>query len=313
MDSEKIDISFIIVNYRTPLLTKDCIASIYALNCKCSYEIIVVDNFSCDDSYTLVTKDFKNIQWIDSQDNLGFGRANNLAVSKAKGEYILLVNSDVVFTENSIDYYLDCLKKDSTIGVLGCKLLNEDRTLQKSTYYDVGQFKSILKYNIVFDYLFSYKPRELDAVMGAFMLMKRSVFNESGGFDPDFFMYAEELELCKRIKKRGYTIVYNDKYSAVHKIGGSSDGMNWTGRQNWLSNALLFLKIRGYLGYFIYHILWGLNFSMNFFILWKMSKEYRIDYRKSLSLYFFNWLTYWTIPFTFTRKLGTGKKLLKSA
>mgnify|MGYP003659434064 CR=1 FL=1 len=102
MDSEKIDLSFIIINYKTPLLTKDCIASIYALNCKCKFEIIVVDNYSCDDSFSIITQEFNKIKWLQSEENLGFGRANNLAVSKSIGEYILLINSDVVLFENSI-------------------------------------------------------------------------------------------------------------------------------------------------------------------------------------------------------------------
>lgn len=313
MDSEKIELSFIIVNYKTPHLTKDCISSINSLNCNFNYEIIVVDNYSNDNSYSIIVENSEKTKWIQSNDNVGFGRANNLGVSHSKGKFILLVNSDVVLNKISIEYYLDRLKKDSSIGVIGCKLLYEDQTFQNSTYYDVGEYISILKNNILFEYFFPYKKKDLDAIMGAFMLMKRSIFDESGGFDPDFFMYAEELELCKRIKSRGYKIVYDDKFSVIHKIGGSSEGNSWSGRQNWLSNALLFLKTKGYFGYFIYHFLWLITFFMNLFVLWKFDKNYRNDYKKSLNLYFSNFKVYFKIPFIFTPSIGKGSKLLKSA
>ena len=293
-------LSIIIINYKTPNLTVKCLDSVYNTTKFENFEIIVVDNNSEDNSREIITQKFPSIKWIANPINDGFGRANNLGVKHAIGNYLLFLNSDVVVKPNTIDGCLVYLKQNPHTGVLGCKLLNEDGSLQKSVYTYVGSFKNILKENLLYDYFTIKKEAPIDAIMGAFMLCPKIVFEKTNGFDPDFFMYAEELEWCYRVKKEGYQIKYYDLYEATHIHGASSQtNNNWSSKQNMLSNALLYLKIRGVSGYIIYHMLFVLNFLINFILLWKMTKEYRKYFWLSYSDYFSNIFYYLKIPFLY--------------
>lgn len=276
------------------------------------YEIIVVDNDSNDGAGEKITTEFPSVNWMYNSENEGFGRANNMGANAAKGNYLLFLNSDMLVPNNTIERCLDKMEQNDKIGVLGPQLLNEDGTLQKSCYYYVGEHAEILKDNLLLDKLISFKQPSLKAVMGSFMVIRKEVFTTVGGFDPDFFMYCEELDLCDRIRALGLEITYIDEVHAIHKHGGSSD-REWSIRQTYLSRALLVYKRKGIGAYFVSHALFKFNFITNLFLMWLLDKDYRKGFWKSNRAYFFNWLTYWTIPFTFTRILGTGKKLLKSA
>jgi GT2 family glycosyltransferase len=306
-------LSIIIVNYKTPNLTLRCLSSIYSSNVFCEFEIIIIDNCSNDNSEQLIMSIYPNIIWINNNNNEGFGRANNLAARFAKGKYILLLNSDMLVLQKTIDECIIYLDENSNIGALGCKLLNEDGSLQKSFYYYAGDYMNVLKDNLVFDYIFKPKSKKIKAIMGAFMMMPLNIFNDAGGFDPDFFMYAEELDLCRRIAYKNYNIVYYDKITAIHKHGGSSNGSDWTYKQNYLSNALLYLKVKGIKGYFIYHFLMNVNLYTNMLLIWKMDRNYRKDFWQHQNYYFSNFVNYLKIPFLYSKSMGNGKRLLKRA
>lgn len=306
-------LSIIIVNYKTPELTLRCINSILDSILSCPIEIIVVDNYSEDNSEKTITSQFPNIIWINNIQNEGFGRANNIGAKKAKGKFLLFLNSDMLLLNNTISNTLDYIEKNSSIGVLGCKLLNEDMTLQKSTYFYVGDYMGILQNNLLVDYFYKTKPKKIKAVMGAFMIIPKEVFDSVNGFDPDFFMYAEELDLCSRIESENYKIVYYDKITAIHKHGGSSNGSDWTYKQNYLSNALLYLKVKGIKGYFIYHFLMNVNLYTNMLLIWKMDRNYRKDFWQHQNYYFSNFVNYLKIPFLYSKSMGNGKRLLKRA
>ncbi|MCO5269629.1 MAG: glycosyltransferase family 2 protein [Brumimicrobium sp.] len=297
----KMELSIIIVNYKTPILTHRCIESIYQSKTSFNFEIIVVDNFSQDDSEKIITKDFPEVKWINNTYNAGFGRANNLGVSQAKGEYILLLNSDMLLSQD-LHPCIEKLEESTLNGVLGCQLQNEDGSFQKSCYYDVGTIRHLLSYNILWYKLFKPQPKSLDAVMGSFMLIRKTDFDVVGGFDKDFFMYAEELEMCYRVKKKGKKIVYFDKYIAIHKHGGSSTESNWTLRQNLLSNALLYLKTGGWLSYLSYHLIYHFNIITNTFLSFSLSKNDRQVYQKLYIAYLSNYFRYFYLPFIYSFK-----------
>jgi GT2 family glycosyltransferase len=305
------ELSIIIVNYKTPELTAKCIASIYETAPLAHLEIIVVDNCSMDDSEKKITTLFPKVTWINNSENSGFGRANNIGAEKATGDYLLLLNSDIIIKKNTISDSLDYIKQHANIGVLGCKLMNEDNTLQKSVYYYTGDYMGVLKNNLVIDFIFKPTPLKIKAVMGAYMLIPKKVFNDVNGFDPDFFMYAEELDLCRRIAKKGLNIHYLETATAIHKHGGSSKGSDWSHKQNYLSNALLYLKARGTLGYTLYHILSMFTFITNMLLLWKMDKNYRHDFWQDQKKYFSNLWDYVKIPFLYSKSIGNGKRILK--
>jgi GT2 family glycosyltransferase len=306
-------LSIIIVNYKTPDLTFRCIKSIVD-NVSIDYEIIIVDNNSKDNSEELITTNFPKIKWINNLNNDGFGRANNIGIKAASGEFVLLLNSDMLILKGTIEACLENVKKDSNIGALGCKLLNEDQSLQKSVYYHIADFEGVLEKNLVYDYL--KKPNKnkkpIKAIMGAFMLIPKKVFGEVGLFDPDFFMYGEEMELCHRISKGGYSINYFDEVVAIHKHGASSSNKDNAHKQNFLSTAFLFFKIRGISGYGLYHLIFIMNTITNFFVMWKLDAEWRKTSFWNVQRYYFsNFKYYLIIPFQFKRKIGNGKRILR--
>lgn len=305
-------LSIVIVNYKTPELIKQCAKSIVDSSLD-DIEIIIVDNCSCDNSEKEIVPMFPSVIWINNHENEGFGRANNLGASYSRGEYILFLNSDVILFKQTLEESLNYIQNNQDIGVLGCKLLNEDKTVQKSVYHYVGDFMAVLKDNLIVDFFYKEKTPKIKAVMGAFMLLPKKVFNEVKGFDPDFFMYAEELELCNRVAELGYRIEYFENAEAIHLHGGSSNGSDWSNKQNYLSNALLFLKVRGLFGYSIYHLLMFITFLSNVILLWKMDKTYRKDFLLEQKYYFSNFATYFKIPFLYSQSTGNGKRCLKRA
>ena len=304
-------LSIIIINYKTPNLTTRCIDSIYKSGITIPFEIIVVDNCSQDNSKEQITNQFSDIKWIQNTYNAGFGRANNLGVENANGDYILLLNSDMLLLEDqALQKCIEPLSQKE-IGLVGCKLINEDCSFQKSTYFDVATVRYLLSYNILWYKLFKPKPKSFDAIMGSFMLFLKKDFDDLKGFDEDFFMYAEELELCKRFKEIGKSCVYIDEYTAIHNHGGSSDGSSWSLRQNLLSNALLYFKLRGWFGYLLYHFIFHLNILTNSFLFFTLTSESRKNYLDLYKSYFSNYITYFKIPFYYTFKSKKDRVFLK--
>lgn len=231
-----IDVSIIIVSYNSKELILDCIQSIIDHTKAINYEIIVVDNASSDGSINAIKKSYPNVIVIESDINLGFGRANNIGVKKARGDYLFFLNPDTIITENSIYLLYDFYRKNSRflkIGVLGCKLIDKEMNLGNAC----GNFPKIQKditdsilkiLNKIFStnissykkYIFEQDFFEVDMVSGADMFIEKKVFENVGGFDENFFMYYEETDLQKRIRKIGlHNFIYN-KTSIIHLEGG---------------------------------------------------------------------------------------------
>lgn len=305
------DLSIIIINYKTPDLTIRCIESVYATT-KCNFEIIVVDNASCDDSKDRIYSQFPQVVWIQNEENVGFGRANNIGVANARGSYLLLLNSDMVVTENAIDHCLVVVKNNATIGVLGCKLVNEDGSLQNSVYHDVVSYKSLMNQNVVFVKIFgekSYRDK-IVAIMGSFMIVSKELYKEIGGFDPDFFMYFEEIDMCRRIIEKGYSINYDDAVYAYHKHGASSPNNKKRLRQVYASQMLMVFKHKGFFGYLLYNLLLVNNLALNA-VVSLFRKQYRKGVKDVFNAYICNVLENISIPFLYRRKMGNGKRMLK--
>jgi len=248
--SNNIILSIIIISYNTKELLEQCINSIIKslMNSESkhqassvSYEIIVVDNNSKDDSVKFVNSLIRNklaIKLIENKENVGFAKANNQGIKIAKGEYIMLLNSDTIVQNNALEILVDYLEENPDIAVLGPKLLNADQTSQPS----VGNFPSLpVVANMLFFEHFvpnrfvRWSPkttRAVDWVMGAALMSRREIFNKIGGLDENIFMYMEELEWCYRIKKNGYKIYFYPQAKIVHLGQGSSK----TGRKDPIIN-----------------------------------------------------------------------------
>ena len=207
-------VSIIVVNYNTKDITENCIASIISQTKDVEYEIILVDNASVDGSKEYF-KNRKEICYIYSNENLGFGKANNLGAEKAKGELLFLLNSDTILIENSIKKMLDffCQNEEGLkIGVLGCLLIDEKYEINgygdefPSCKKEIKNYLSLIPIINFFVKKEKRKPTEfkndyfeINYVIGADMLMRKKNFLKLNGFDEDFFMYYEESDLQKRM------------------------------------------------------------------------------------------------------------------
>lgn len=306
-----VDISIVVINYKTSSLTLRCLESVFSSEITASYEVLVVDNNSNDDSKKIITEKFRNVVWIQNDYNAGFGRANNLGISIAKGKHILLLNSDLIVNKDTIQSCYTHILKDKKIGILSSVILNPDGSIQNYTS-TIASYRKILERNILVDYLKKTKYQyKLEAVMGSFMMFEKETFIEVGMFDPEFFMYSEEIDLCDRYAKKGYKIEVLETAYVYHDNGGSTSDRTWANRQSYLSSALLFLKVRGYIGFILFHLLLIFNYITNFFLMWFIDKQYRKDYWNDLNNYLSNFLTYFKIPFLYTTNIGSGKRMLK--
>jgi len=231
------DLSIIIVNYNTSNLLKECIESIKNSALNISYEIIVIDNNSFDNSIDLIKDKFQNLKIIINKINLGFARANNQGIKRSEGRYILLLNPDTVILPNSLKRMMEFMDNHPEAGVAGCKVLNPNGTLQLacrrsfpapsvSFYRLTGlsrlfpKSKTFARYNLTY-----YNPdvvQEVDAVSGSFMMIIRKAINEVGMLDEQFFMYGEELDLCFRMKEKGWKVYYVPDAEIIHYKGKSS-------------------------------------------------------------------------------------------
>lgn len=234
-------LSIIIVNYNTYELTKQTIEAVISQEVSFNYEIILVDNASTDGSIQKLQEDFEEIitkeklRVFRNGENLGFAKANNQGMRAAKGLYILLLNSDTVVGSRCLEKCMLQIESDNTIGALGCKVVLPDGKLDHackrgyptptaSLYYFLGlDKKDPIKYG-QYDalHLGEDEVGEVDALMGAFMLMPKAVLDEVGLLDEDFFMYGEDIDLCFRIKEAGYRILYYPEAYITHYKGGSS-------------------------------------------------------------------------------------------
>lgn len=225
-------LSIVIVNYNTSHLVTECVNSIKKYPPKGEYEIIVVDNNSQDsDKEKLKEQDFKV---IFSNENEGFSKANNKGARLAKGEYILFLNPDTIVKENCLKDTLEFLQNHPDAGIVGCRVRLEDGTLDFACKRSLPTIKNsvghYLKLNGIFKSLSGYRRLdlsddyvgEIECVVGAFMMMPAKLFHEVGGFCEDYFMYAEDIELCFQVLKKGYKVYYFGKGEIIHKKRASS-------------------------------------------------------------------------------------------
>ena len=232
-----IDLSIIIVNYNVKEYLLNLLDSIKQASKNISTEIIVVDNNSDDGSIPAINEKYPEVRTIQNNVNVGFGAANNQAMEISSGKFILLLNPDTIVRENTFSEMINFLEQNPKVGIAGCKVLNPDGTLQLAcrrsfpkpwvSFTKVTGLSKIFpnsklfaKYNLT--YLDENKSYEVDAISGSFMMMTREAYNKVGGFDTDFFMYGEDLDLCYRIQKAGLKVFYVHKTEIIHYKGEST-------------------------------------------------------------------------------------------
>jgi len=231
------DLSVLIVNYNTRQLTLDCLRSVYDSETGYSYEVIVVDNASADDSVEKIMEQYPQVRMIANEENTGFAKANNQAMEAAAGRYILLLNSDTIVQPDTLQTMVAFMDENPQVGASGCKVVLPDASLDKACRRGFPTPSASFYYAFGFSKLFPDRPRfnqyqlgyldpnesyAIDCLVGAFMLVRRETLQQVGGLDETFFMYGEDVDWCYRIKQAGWDIWYHPTTYIVHYKGASS-------------------------------------------------------------------------------------------
>ena len=239
--NSSMEVSIIIVNYNSTQLLKNCVDSLIENTKNLKYEIIVIDNNSIVGNVEDVLKCYDGVVLIKNNINKGFGRANNQGAKIAKGKYLLFLNNDTIFYENTIKKIFDFAESAKKDSIISCRLLNGDKSLQKSIY-DFPSLFNVFSSNF-FLYLLFPKSKlfnkyhlinktinssnEVDVVTGAFLFIRWETFKQLNGFDETFFFYMEDTDICYRHKMNNGNVIYFPETSIVHLKGRSAKGESW--------------------------------------------------------------------------------------
>lgn len=227
-------ISIVIVNWNTRDILRDCIRSI-GEQTSLPHEIIVVDNASTDGSAAMVKGEFPDVTLIANDDNRGFATANNQGLKVATGQKLLLLNPDTIVLDHAIDRMAAWLDSNPDVGCVGCQVLEDETTIQRTSFADPGPVNLALVefglQRLSGRYSFLGRPeysdwdrksqRDVDVVSGMFMLLPRKVFDVVGYLDEAFFIYSEEADWCRRIRAAGWRCTFVPEAQILHLDGGS--------------------------------------------------------------------------------------------
>lgn len=232
---ETLDTSIVVVSWNTRDILRDCLRSIDESAGPVHSEIIVVDNASADGSVAMVRQDFPHVRLMENAENRGFAAANNQGIAVARGRYVLLLNSDTIVLDGAIARTVAFADAHRDAAVVGCRVLNADRTLQPTCF----MFPSVLNMLLSSTYLYKLWPqsrllgrermtwwrrddvREVDVVTGCFMLVRSEAIGQIGVMDERFFMYGEETDWCYRFQRAGWKVLFTPTAEIVH-LGGQS-------------------------------------------------------------------------------------------
>ena len=238
-----VDLSIIIVNWNGGSDILECLDSLRVCGLLDNGEVLVVDNASEDGSPELVQRAFPQVVLLETGANLGFARAANLGWQQARGDYVLFLNPDTHVPAGALEQTLTYLRSHPAVGLTGVKLLNHDSSLQVSCWNFLSLpllfFDNLLRLPFIprplagrfIHRLWDHgETREVDWVCGACMLMRRAVLEEVGGFSEDYFMYGEDMDLCYKVRRRGYSVVYYADAAIIH-YGNRSGAKRWAERR----------------------------------------------------------------------------------
>ena len=235
-------LSVIILNYNVRFFLEQCVASVQEALTNIDSEIIVVDNDSSDDSCEMIKSRFPNVKLIKNNSNLGFPKGNNIGVAQAKGDYICILNPDTVVAEDTFNRILAFAEKQENLGIVGCKLIDGSGNFLPESKRGIptpfvaltkifGLYKLFPNWELFNRYyaqhLSENETGKVDILVGAFMIMKRNLYNEIGGFDENCFMYSDDIDLSFMTLKSGKNNYYFHETSVIHYKGESTvkDGL----------------------------------------------------------------------------------------
>lgn len=270
------DLSIIVLNYKTRDLTLACLQSVFSSATSYIYEVLLIDNASNDGIIPAATEQYPQVVCIANTNNVGFSKANNQGIRIAKGRYVLLLNSDTIVQPDTFDVMLRFMDENPNVGASGCKIVLPDGSLDKackrgfptpsaSFYYAFGfskLFPKIPRFNqYQLGYLSPDDEYPIDSLVGAFMLIRREAIKQVGMLDEEFFMYGEDIDLCYRIKEAGWVNYYYPRTQIVHHKGASSrrkpfkiiyefhramilfHNKHYRKKYSWLTNAMVYAGV----------------------------------------------------------------------
>jgi len=245
-------LSVVIVNFKTPELTRKCITSICDKRVAEICNIVVVDNCSGDASAEIISRDCLGVDFVSSSKNNGFGSGVNIGVARCSSEFVLVLNPDTYFVDESFLFALEFIERNHAVGIVGLNLINPDKSQQFSArrFYSLldiicrrtplGNFRFMrerISRHLMKDEWIAGEPFAADWVMGTGFVIRREVFNRIGGMDEEYFLYMEDVDLCKRVWDAGYKVYALPNSTLVHDHQRSSAAgpLSWAGRQHLAS------------------------------------------------------------------------------
>jgi hypothetical protein len=234
---EGVDLSIVIVNHNSKEFLGQLLPSLYETPCEVTFEVWVVDNNSTDGTLEMVAHRFPQVQLIANEVNRGFAAANNQALQKSRGRYILLLNPDTVLKPRALDIMVCFLDNHREVGAVGPKLLNLDGTVQLSSKFFPTPKVAILK-TLGVDRVFPEQPtlkkhflspeareeaQEVESLQASCLMVRREMVDEVGPLDERFFMYCEDIDWCRRMREKGWKLYFLPEAQALHYRGGSTN------------------------------------------------------------------------------------------
>lgn len=263
------DISIIILNYKTKGLVKNCLRSIKNADLEgLSYEIIVVDNNSADNIKEMLRKNFPEVKFISADKNLGMGAGNNLGIKNSQGKYIVVINPDIMVLNDALKKMFYFMESNPQIGLVGPKLINPNRSLQytrcRFPTFGIPIYRRtpLNKFSFIQRRIDLYLTKDQDYeeiskadwIFGACLFIRRKVLDKVGLFDEGFFLGFEDTDLCKRIWQFGFEVWYYPKSILIHFPHRFSEESNWF--LGLFNNKNVRIHIKSWIRYFWK---WGLG------------------------------------------------------
>ncbi|HEX9504201.1 MAG TPA: glycosyltransferase family 2 protein [Patescibacteria group bacterium] len=267
-NSNTMDLSVIIITYKERELLKKCLESVFASKTDYKFEVIVTDSNSQDGSVEMIREQFPQAKVLDNQKNLGFSKGNNVAIKQANGRLILLLNADTTVKPDTFDTSVKYMDAYPEVGALGAKVMllsgELDKACRRKFPNPVNSFLRLFGLKKFSDYNITSpidQEVEVDAIMGAYFLVRKSVIDQVGMLDEEFFMYGEDLDWCWRIKEKGHKIMYYPKAEIMHYKYGASKTLplrtikwahtamkifyrkHYAQQHNWVFNQFIYLGI----------------------------------------------------------------------
>lgn len=267
---KKPELSVILINFNDRANLEECLLSLQEHLSQSSAEILVIDNSSSDGSVEFIQQHFPRVRLICNAENVGYARANNQGIRESRGRYILLLNTDTVVYPYALNVLLEEVKTNARVGAAGPLLFSRKGGCQVSFGRKVNFWSELLQKGFLNPYFKSKlkrskKKREVGWLSGACLMSKRDVLEEAGLFDGAFFLYFEDIDLCTRIRQKGWTLIFQPQARILHKGGASTSNNRLFSRFHYRKSQLYFYKKHNSR---ISLFFLRLYLRLSFFVLW---------------------------------------------